>query len=208
MTDSSKIGLTFNSVSSNIQISLKQETSPEWIIKVKEEFDEFLLDHAACERKASATGISLVCRFPDRLKLIEPMIRLAREELQHFHQVYRIILKRNLKFLKDEKTPYINAMMKLIRHGRDVDLLDRLLIFGIVEARGTDRFGIVANNIEDPELKDFYERLTQAEARHHQLFIDVAKYYFDDDEISNRLEFLIEKEAELIRSLPIRAAVH
>jgi len=191
-----------------LAISLRQKTSPDWIHKVLENFNTFLLDHAACERKASATGISLVCKFPDRPKLIEPMVRLAREELQHFHQVCKIILQRGLHLSGDEKDPYINALTKLIRHGRNEALLDRLLVFGIVEARGTERFGIVAENLKDPSLKEFYTKLTTSEARHHELFIDVAQEYFNDETISSRLNELIHQEAEIVGTLPLRAAVH
>ena len=195
-------------MSQSITISLRQKTSPEWIEKVLNDFDDFLLDHAACERKASATGISLVCKFPDRPKLVDPMIRLAREELQHFHQVSKIILKRGLKLSGDERDPYINALTKLIRHGRDEALLDRLLVFGIVEARGTERFGLVAKHLKNHQLRNFYKNLTEAEERHHELFIDVARYYFDEEAISSRLNTLIDHEAQIVRQLPIRAAVH
>ena len=54
-------------------------------------FDAFLIDHAACERKASATGMWFVVRYPDRPVLLDPLIAFAREELEHFHRVYRVI---------------------------------------------------------------------------------------------------------------------
>jgi len=191
-----------------IEIKLRQETNPEWFAIVENDFDAFLQDHAACERKASATGISMVCKFPDRLKLIEPMIHLAREELLHFHQVCRILIKRGLSLISDNKDPYIQSMFQKVRHGRNESLIDRLLVFGVAEARGTERFGIVAQNIQDPELKDFYTKLTAAEERHHQLFIQVAKEFFTDDEINHRLDMFLDHEAKTIRELPLRPTVH
>lgn len=191
-----------------IQIELRQDTDPAWWLHVKENFDEFLIDHAACERKASATGVQFVVKYPDRKALIDPMISLAREELQHFHQVSKILESRGLAHRGDEKDPYVNDLLALMRNPPEERLLDRLLIFGIIERRGTERFGIVAKQIEDEELKRFYEKLVQAEARHHQLFVEAALAYFSPSEVEERLRFFEEKEAEIIRRLPIRAAVH
>ncbi|MGA0164572.1 MAG: tRNA-(ms[2]io[6]A)-hydroxylase [Bdellovibrionota bacterium] len=191
-----------------LAVQLKPYSGEAWIQKVLQNFDHFLIDHAACERKASATGVSFVVRYPDREKIMDPMIRLAREELLHFHQVCRLLRKRNLKLLPDEKDPYINGLLKQIRNGRDEEFLDRLLVFGIVEARGTERFRVVAENHPDKELADFYMKLTEAEARHHELFVDLALEYFDEESVMKRLRELEELEFEVIQEIPIRAAVH
>ena len=191
-----------------LAVQLKPYSGESWIQKVLQDFDHFLIDHAACERKASATGVSFVVRYPDRDKIMDPMIRLAREELLHFHQVCRLLRKRNLKLLPDEKDPYINGLLKQIRNGRDEEFLDRLLVFGIVEARGTERFRVVAENHPDKELADFYMKLTEAEARHHELFVDLALEYFDEETVMKRLRELESLEFEVIQEIPIRAAVH
>lgn len=191
-----------------LAVQLKPYSEEVWIQKVLQNFDHFLIDHAACERKASATGVSFVVRYPDREKIMDPMIRLAREELLHFHQVCRLLRKRNLKLLPDEKDPYINGLLKQIRNGRDEEFLDRLLVFGIVEARGTERFRVVAENHPDKELADFYMKLTEAEARHHELFVDLALEYFDEESVMKRLRELEKLEFEVIQEIPIRAAVH
>ena len=71
------------------RLMLKVATRAEWLQRVTEEFDSFLLDHAACERKASATALTFVAHYPDRPELVAAMIQLAREELDHFQQVYQ-----------------------------------------------------------------------------------------------------------------------
>lgn len=171
-------------------------------------FDDFLIDHAACERKASATGIHFVVRYPFKESLIEPMIRLAREELLHFQQVTKLIMKRGLQLGSDEKDPYVNELLKLVRTGREHHLLDRLLVFGLIERRGTERFGLVAEALTDPELKNFYSTLTKAEERHHEMFIELALEYFSSSEVARRVEEFCLAEAEILARLPIRAAVH
>ena len=191
-----------------LRIQLLTPTKPEWVKHVLTHFDEFLVDHAACERKASATGISFVVKHPDRTSMIEPMIRLAKEELQHFAQVCKLLLERRLQPIGDEKDPYIQALLKLVRHGRDQGFLDRLLVFGIVEARGHERFGILANHLTDKNLKEFYTKITESESRHHEMFLEIALQYFDPLEVKSRLEELLQLESDIVQSLPLRAAVH
>jgi tRNA-(ms[2]io[6]A)-hydroxylase len=187
---------------------LNEPSSPEWIDVVMDDFDSFLLDHAACERKASATGMSFVVRYPDRDFLIEPMIELAREELEHFHLVYALIRSRGLKLVADAKDPYVNCIIKHVRAGRDWRLLDRLIVGGLFEARGCERFGLVAQALPAGAEREFYEELTRSEARHHGMFLRMARHYFPDDEVDERLNFLLDVEADAIRTLPVRAALH
>jgi tRNA-(ms[2]io[6]A)-hydroxylase len=190
------------------QMPLRVATSSEWVHVALSDFNAFLLDHAACERKAAAVAMSLVVKFPDRLALIEPMICLAREELAHFHEVYQLIQKRGLQLAPDEKDPYLNLLLKHVRNGRDEYFLDRLLVSGIVEARGCERFKIVAETLDDGDLKAFYQHLAKVEAGHFMIFIRVARVYFDEKVVTDRLDELLELEADVIRSLPHRPAVH
>ena len=64
-------------------MELRVDTPKEWVNTALSDFDHFLIDHASCERKASAVGMSFVVRYPDRSALLEPMIQFAREELEH-----------------------------------------------------------------------------------------------------------------------------
>ena len=87
-----------------INLILAIPTSNSWVEKVLANFDDFLLDHAANERKAAMMAMSLVAHYPDRLELMETMINLALEELNHFRQVVRIVNQRSLTLTADEKT--------------------------------------------------------------------------------------------------------
>ena len=189
-------------------LPLVTPTSTAWVELVLANFDEFLLDHAACERKASATGMSFVVRYPDRTALLEPMIAFAREELEHFHQVYRLIEARGLTLRPDSKDPYVEPMIRWVRGGRDERLLDRLVMGGVVEARGCERFGLVAEALPAGELKDFYAELTRSEARHVGLFHRLARSCFTSEQVDARVAELLEFEADLIAKLPLRPALH
>jgi len=172
------------------------------------DFDRFLLDHAACERKAAATGMSFVVRYPDRVEILDPMIAFAREELEHFHLVYRIIEARGLRLGPDERDPYVNGLQTHLRPKGDERFLDRLVLGSVVEARGCERFGLVADALDPGELKDFYLDLTRSEARHQGLFLRLARHYFSPDVITSRVDALLDAEAEVLSKLPLRAALH
>ena len=189
-------------------MQLKVPTSPRWIETVLKDFDSFLLDHAACERKASATAMTLLLHYPDRRELVSAMIDLAQEELAHFGQVYERIAERGLVLAADAKDHYVNRLTREFRQGSDAYFLDRLLVSGIVEARGCERFSIVAEALPPGPLKDFYVGLSSAEARHRGLFLRLARVYFDEATVDARLEELLAVEAGVVAELPLRAAVH
>lgn len=189
-------------------LELRVPTPSAWLDVVLGDFGAFLVDHAACERKASATGMAFVVRYPDRVALLDPLIAFAREELEHFHQVYRLLDARGLTLGPDAPDPYVGGLLADVRTGRDERLLDRLLVAGVVEARGCERFGLVAKALPAGELADFYADITRSEARHHGLFLRLARAYFDEAVISSRLDALLDKEARIIAELPLRAALH
>jgi tRNA 2-(methylsulfanyl)-N6-isopentenyladenosine37 hydroxylase len=191
-------------------LDLRVNTPAQWLDAVFSDFDAFLLDHANCERKASATGMSFVARYPDKRELLDPMIEFAKEELEHFHIMYRICEKRGLTLADDYKDPYVNALRSQIRAGGDAHFLDRLLVSGVVEARGCERLFMVAEALErrDSELFEPYMELARAESRHHAFFFRMARLYFSEAEVKARGADLLDFEAELVKRLPHRAAVH
>lgn len=191
-------------------LSLRSKTPGRWLEAVLSDFDAFLLDHTACERKAAATGMNFVAAYPSRPALVEPMIEFAREELEHFHLMYRIIARRGLTLMSDYKDPYVNGLLSKVRKQGEPLLLDRLLVAGIIEARSCERLSIVADALPevDRDLAQTYLDLTRAEARHHALFFRLARQFFGDSEVLERGAELLEYEADLIAELPHRPAVH
>jgi len=183
--------------------------SPEgWIAGVLTHFDSFLLDHASAERKAAAMATSFVVQYPDRFALHIPLIRMAREELLHYQQVMRLVHRRNLIWQRDEKDPYVQILLAQLSTDREKRLLDRLLMGAVIEARGVERFGLVARLVEDATLQRFYARLAASEANHTQLFTRLARHYFSEDQIDAGLDRWLRLEAEAIRAVPLRSALH
>ena len=110
---------------SGARIELGVTTAPTWLAAVLDDFDAFLVDHAAAERKASAVAVSLITHYPDRAELVRAMMDLAREELEHFYQVYRRIEARGLTLGADAKDEYVRALRGAVRRGRDAYFLAR-----------------------------------------------------------------------------------
>lgn len=192
----------------NGAFSLKSKSSDAWLDAIMNNFDAFLLDHAANERKASSMAMSMVAHYPDKDRLLEAMIDLALEELNHFRQVVKLVRKRGLLLAPDEKDPYVNQLRGSIRRGKQHYFLDRLLSAAVIEARGAERFALIADNIDDEELKIFYAALAKSEASHHLLFIELAHHYFDADEVKTRLSDWLTIETKIIEELPVRARLH
>ena len=191
-----------------MRIKLKYKTPPGWAENVVAEMDRFLPDHAAAEKKASSMAMTMVSHYPDKPELVTAMIDLAIEELSHYRAVVKLMQDRGLCLLPDEKDPYVNQLRRTFRDGKDHYFMDRLLIAGIVEARGAERFGLVGEALPAGKLQQFYRSIALSEEGHEALFIDLANLYFDPSETGLRLDELLNVEAQIMEALPLRPALH
>jgi len=192
-----------------LNLDILVPSKPEWVEAVINGFDEFLQDHADCERKASAMAMSLVAKYPNRVEIIPELIETGVEELEHFQQVYQIMEKRGIQLAHQIKEdPYVKQLVKKCHSGREERFMDRLLIASVVETRGAERFKLVAEALEDEELKQFYKMLWISEAKHGHIFVKMALNYFPEDKVYDRLRWWVKQEAEAIESLEIRPALH
>jgi tRNA-(ms[2]io[6]A)-hydroxylase len=189
-------------------IVLMYKTPASWAEGVVGAIDRFLPDHAAAEKKASSMAMGMISHYPDRTELVNAMMDLALEELSHFRAVVKIMHERGLQLLPDTKDSYVNEFRKVNRQGKDQYFLDRMLVAGIIEARGAERFGMIADALPAGQLKRFYRSITRSETEHQGLFITLAELYFDSTTIGARLDDLLLIEAEIVRKLPVRVALH
>lgn len=191
-----------------VDINLKNQTPTAWLNRVLEHFNEFLIDHAANERKAAMTAMSMVAHYPDRVSLVETMIDLALEELNHFRQVVKIINQRKLIIPPDRKDPYISKLRAQFNNGSENYLLDRLLCGAIVEARGAERLMMVSKALANKRLAKFYLSLATSEKKHYLIFLDQASIFFEDEIIKSRLEEWQVIEGDIIKTLPTLPRLH
>jgi tRNA 2-(methylsulfanyl)-N6-isopentenyladenosine37 hydroxylase len=192
------------------KIELATNSNQAWLDTVLDDFDAFLQDHADCERKASAMAMSFVAKYPERQEIIPELIATGIEELEHFQQVYAFMEQKGVPLAKEmAPDPYIKEIMKLSYGGTpDKRFRDRLLLASIIESRGCERFKLVSEAQKDADIRRFYKLLWASEAKHSHIFVHMALRYFNKDEVDLRIEELIRAEAEILKALPLRAALH
>ena len=188
-------------------VELLCETSPAWVIMALERFDDVLVDHAHCEKKAAAHALSMLAAFPDVPGLPRAMARLAREEAGHLAQVLSLCEKRGLALGRDPGDPYAQGLQAHVRQPRLERLLDRLVVSALIELRSRERLQLLGANLPDPELRAFYGKLAKAEQGHGDLFLRLARRAAPEA-AEERMRVLAREEASLVRALPVRPAIH
>lgn len=192
-------------------LNLLTPTSPTWVDAVEKNLGRLLVDHAHCELKAAQSALSLVGRFggehPD---MVAPLVALAQEETEHFHQVHRQAQARGYKVEPPEPDPYVLALRKCASpEAQQVPrLMDRLLLSAMIEARSCERFKLLSERLSSSELRHFYRELMESEARHYVLFSSLSESLFGRDESKRRFVQLAEREAAIADQLPLCATVH
>lgn len=188
-------------------LGLKLATDPRWVDIANIAIDEILIDHAYCEQKAATTCISLIIMFPDREELVETLAPIVSEEWGHFRMVLKEMNKRGYKLGAKRFDEYVVQLMKLERKGGAIDrqLMDKLLISALIEARSCERFRLLSEDISDVDLRAFYKELMISEAGHYMTFVALAKVYMPEEVVKARLEEMLEAEAQIISSLAYRS---
>lgn len=189
-------------------LCLKVDSQPTWIERAISDVDGLLADHAHCEKKAAVNALSMLNRYPDRIRLVREMIALAQEEMEHFERVYSYIVGRGGALSRDPGDPYVQMLHREIRSNEPGRLLDSLLVAALVEARSCERFSILSTHIVDDELRSFYAELLASEAGHYRTFYHIACEYFDEEEVRARLDALAIREGEIIMNLQSLPTMH
>ncbi|MGH1434848.1 MAG: tRNA-(ms[2]io[6]A)-hydroxylase [Lewinella sp.] len=187
-------------------LGLKLPTDPRWVNLAEMDLGEILTDHAYCEQKAATSCISLIQAYPEREELVRELAPIVTEEWGHFRSVLREMDKRQLKLGRQRKDEYVNKLLAFQKKGgsRDDKLLEKLLVFALIEARSCERFRLMSLHISDEDLKDFYHRFMISEAGHYRLFIDLARKYFGEERANARWQEYLTKEAEIMEELDLR----
>jgi tRNA-(ms[2]io[6]A)-hydroxylase len=191
-----------------LALELASRTSEDWIEQATRHIDLVLLDHANCEKKAAGNALSLLFRYPANRRLVETLSPLAREELQHFERVHRHLQRLGIPIKPLSAAPYAGRLNQHLRRSEPEHLLDTLLVAAIIEARSHERLGLLGIHAPDPELRQFYLWLAAAEERHWQLYLDLALEQFPADQVQERLDTLLQVEAEILSTLHPEPRVH
>jgi tRNA-(ms[2]io[6]A)-hydroxylase len=198
-------------VSERTILKLQLPTDPLWVKNVVESnVQEILTDHAFCEQKAASNAITLIVQNPNLSDLVQEMAALVQEEMDHFKRVHDIILERGFILGRERKDDYVNELRKFMITGgsRSVQLIDRLLLSAMIEARSCERFKVMSEHINDQQLSEFYHELMISEATHYSTFIRLAKKYADGIDVDKRWKEFLDYEAQVIQDYGKSETIH
>jgi len=131
-------------------------------------------------------------------ELVDKMVLLIKEELHHFYQVMELMEKKQVPYELIEASRYAKGLLKHVKTFEPDALVDKLIIGAFIEARSCERFAKLAPCLDD-DFSKFYVSLLRSEARHYQDYLSLAEMISGED-ISERVEFFADIEAELIQS--------
>jgi tRNA-(ms[2]io[6]A)-hydroxylase len=182
-------------------------TDAGWIAIALADLDAIHADHLHCERKAAQSALSLIRSYPERTDLVTAMARLAHDETRHVVQVSQLMTRRQQPAAYDFGDDYAKALRDHIRKPEPVRLLDRLLVFAVIEGRSAERLELLAGALDDPKSRELYASLAVAEHRHRDVFLALAR---DTDPASwrERARELAELEARIFVGRSMTARIH
>lgn len=193
-------------------LRLKLPTDPRWVNIVEKNIEEILTDHAWCEQKAASNAISLIVMNSEHTDLVTDLLKIAKEEVEHFEMVHEIIKQRGLQLGRERKDDYVNElaqyMKRSITGSRISGLVERLLFSAMIEARSCERFKVLSENIQDEELSKFYWELMESEAGHYVTFLTYARKYGEGIDVEQRWKEWLEFEASVIAKYGKKETIH
>ena len=188
-------------------LGLQLPSDPRWVNIAEKQIEDILIDHAYCEQKAASSCISLIIQFPEKQELVELLTKVVAEEWEHFERVIKQLKKRGMNLGKARKDEYVHQLLGILKKGgsRDEQLVEKLLMNALIEARSCERFKLLWKNLKDKELQEFYYELMVSEAGHYVNFIELAKKYKSAEYVKSRWKEFLSAEAQIIKSLESRA---
>lgn len=182
-------------------------TDPAWLPIALADLDAVHADHLHCERKAALSALSLIRTYPAHADLVAAMARLAHDETRHVVQVAQLMSRRAQQASFDQGDDYAAALRKHIRTKEPERLLDRLLVFAVIEGRSAERLGLLAEALEDPKSRELYASLTTAELRHRDIFLSLARDAAPKTWRSRAAELAVI-EAAILSDRPLVPRIH
>lgn len=186
--------------SSLAQLPLHSRTPLAWARLVLAEPIALLIDHAFLEKKAANNAMDMMTRWPSDWVpgWVETMTGVARDEAAHLAQVTRLLMKRGGRLTRVHKNPYANALRAMARRGEEREVLDRLFVSALIEARSCERFAVLAEAAEDAELASFYRALFTSELGHYKVFLKLAHKIEKKAVVEARWQEWLDAEARIL----------
>lgn len=205
---------------SAIELPLRYATPSDWAQKVLAKPLALLNDHAHLEKKAATNALDLLNRWPGHedagpdekdfsMQWVRAMTAVAKDESDHLGIVLRLLVRRGGRFTRSHRNPYAAALHQLVRMGQGPrEVMDRLLISALIEARSCERFELLAQQSEDRELAKLYGGLSASERGHYAVFVQLAREMPGSTDVEKRWDDMLDAEAKIIAEQPEYAGMH
>ncbi|MHC5108652.1 MAG: MiaE family protein [Planctomycetota bacterium] len=199
------------------QLPLRSTTPPAWASSVLATPLPLLNDHAWLEKKAASNALELLNRWPEPCppeNWVKQMTAIARDEIEHLGIVVRLLARRGGRLTKHHQSRYASDLRKLVRQGSGrPELMDRLMVSALIEARSCERFAVLARHCDDKELGKLYQGLYASEAGHYEVFINLARELPEgraiaEDDVGPRWDEMLDAEASIIARQPTGPGIH
>lgn len=193
-------------------LPLRYATPSHWAMRVLESPLELLYDHAYLERKAATNALDLLNRWAEPAcphQWVQTLSHLAQDETSHLYVVSQLIARRGGTLPRTHRNPYASALRRTVRMGQGKhEILDRLLVSALIEARSSERFWLLAETACDQTLQHLYRSLFASEAGHYKTFLRLAEMVMDHHTVVVRWQELLCLEADIIQAQPIQPTLH
>ena len=191
-------------------LPLHSRTPLSWGKAVLNDPVALLNDHVFLERKAANNAMELMTRWPDEWTpgWVQAMAAIARDETAHLAQVMRFLFEYGGRLERVHKNPYANELRLLVRKGTAGEILDRLLVSALIEARSCERFVVLAETAADDQLAKFYKGLFSSELGHYKVFLKLAAKVMRKAQVDERWDEMLAKEAEILAAQPVGPRIH
>lgn len=188
---------SIEAIETEIRGFLQVATPMAWIEHACGSLDTLLIDHANCEYKAAATGMSLIHKYRANTQLQRLMARLVREEMLHYEQVLMFMERFGVTYRPLSASRYAQTLRESIRSEEPGRLTDLLIVGAVVEARSCERFASLWPHLPDA-LGKYYRSLLRSEGRHYQDYLELALQTTDQTTLQARLDVFLSLDARLI----------
>ncbi|MGE3180646.1 MAG: tRNA isopentenyl-2-thiomethyl-A-37 hydroxylase MiaE [Phycisphaerae bacterium] len=193
-------------------LPLRYRTPAVWARNVLEQPLALLSDHAHLEKKAAVNALALLNRWPEPSppeNWVQVLTAVARDEVEHLALITKLLARRGGELERMHRNNYAGDLRQFVRVGRgQEDLLDRLAVSALIEARSCERFALLAGATDDAELRRIYSGLWSSEAGHFRVFLNLAEQLPEKLNVAERWSEWLDFEAEVIQRQPAGPTMH
>jgi len=184
-----------------VDLPLLSRTSDAWAEVALRDPLALLNDHAHLEKKAAGNALVLLNRWPDPAppeNWVAAMTAVARDEVEHLAVVTRLLARRGGTLTRSHANPYAAALRDLVEQGGSQELMDRLLVSALIEARSCERFEALGRVCDDDELGKLYRGLWASEHGHYRIFLQLAEQLEPKLVVARRWGEMLDAEARIL----------